>query len=594
MLATEGAMWATLQDQSFLLGAVLVILVHATKFGELNLGNPVTGRYLALLPGAKVRDFVGPYAYHVALLAFLGVSLTAYYLACQMSPDILQGAAKLLGYVDVDKTIQGVPYPLYVAALFIGLTQPIVPVFSRFGEAQRDFFHDQIEVPRRLIDLAERLASAVEARAGADKRLLAREVRNLVSGTVFSTVQTYGDLAFYKLQLERLDLGDPGALDNAIKESSAKELRGLIERIIFCTLVAVMRQSGTRALVKVADAIGVPSSRPRFSNFGYFVTGLAASGMLFSICILTIAHVFALLAGPVARLFGKSLDQSLWPNNLDNVGSELWTIVPPIFVCLIVAVSLLAPNESPHTRHSGPSPSSASNIDLIGFFRSGASVFGLCIGVTILVKIAQLFYEYGSTFHISKDALSAARLMLPLIQSFIPVALCLFTTWYLASCTVDVPRRGLSFTSTLSAIAGVVGFLAILYDMTFLYEYLRVRPQDGPGWEHLLFSVVANILISICAFVSIVLFFKSRTVLQKPAAVLQRTQERTANGAASPTRGFNRLQRSLRTNDQPTAEPQTAGTVTQRRSALRRRTKKGQQTGTPLDFHLAGGHVEPA
>ena len=67
-------MWTTLQDQSFLLGAALVIIVHATKFGELNLGNPVTGRYLALMPGAKVRDFVGPYAYHVALFAFLGVS----------------------------------------------------------------------------------------------------------------------------------------------------------------------------------------------------------------------------------------------------------------------------------------------------------------------------------------------------------------------------------------------------------------------------------------------------------------------------------------------------------------------------------------
>src|SRR6516225_1006412 len=77
-------MWATLQDQSFLLGAVLVILVHATKFGELNLANPVTGRYLALLPGAKVRDFVGPYAYHVALLAFLSVSLVAYYLTSQV------------------------------------------------------------------------------------------------------------------------------------------------------------------------------------------------------------------------------------------------------------------------------------------------------------------------------------------------------------------------------------------------------------------------------------------------------------------------------------------------------------------------------
>src|SRR5260221_5976552 len=111
-------------------------------------------------------------------------------------------------------------------------------------------------------------------------------------------------------------------------------------------LVAVMRQSGTRALVKVADAIGISSSRPRFNNLGYFLTGLAASGMLFSICILTVALVFALLADPIARLFGKPLDQSLWPNDLDNVGSELWTIVPPILVCLMMAVSLLGPNEA--------------------------------------------------------------------------------------------------------------------------------------------------------------------------------------------------------------------------------------------------------
>src|SRR5258708_24411476 len=160
--------------------------------------------------------------------------------------------------------------------------------------------------------------------------------------------------------------------------------------------------------------------------------------------------------------------------------------------------------------------------------------------------------------------------MLPMIQSFIPVAVCLFTTWYLASCNAETPQRGFSFTRTLLAIAGAVGFLAVLYDMTFLYEYRRVHPQHGLAWEHLLFSVVANVLISICAFVSVVLFFKSRTVLQKPAAVLQRTQECTANGAASPTRGFNRLQHSLRTNDHPTAEPQTARTVTQRHSPLRR------------------------
>jgi len=95
-------MWTTLQDQSFLLGAALVILVHATKFGELNLGNPVANRYIALMPGAKV----GPYAYHIALFAFLAVSFGSYYLCCQISPNILKGATKVFGNVDADNAGQ--------------------------------------------------------------------------------------------------------------------------------------------------------------------------------------------------------------------------------------------------------------------------------------------------------------------------------------------------------------------------------------------------------------------------------------------------------------------------------------------------------
>src|SRR5258708_13053091 len=218
-------MWATLQDQSFLLGAVLVTLVHATKFGELNLANPVTGRYLALLPGAKVRDFVGPYAYHIALVAFLSASLIAYYLVCQISPDILKGAIKLFSDADPETAIRGVPYPLYIAGLFIGLTQPVIPIFSRFGEAQRDFFHDQIEIPKRLIDIAERLAGTIEARAGSDKRLLAREVRNLVGVNVLSTVQTYVDMPFYNLQLERLHLISTAPHKNTIHKAPDQHIQ---------------------------------------------------------------------------------------------------------------------------------------------------------------------------------------------------------------------------------------------------------------------------------------------------------------------------------------------------------------------------------
>jgi hypothetical protein len=582
-------MWTTLQDQSFLLGAALVILVHATKFGELNLGNPVTGRYIALLPGAKVRDFVGPYAYHIALFAFLAVSLVSYYLCCQISPNILKGATKVFGNVDADNTFHDVPYPLYVATLFIGLTQPIVPLFSRFGEVQRNFFHDQIEVPGRLIKLAERLTSTIEARAGGNKRHLAREARRLISGEVFATVQTYGDVVFYKLQLERLGFAEQGASEKTISESSLRELRSLIERVVFCTLVAAMRQSGTKGVSKVADAIGIPSAVPGLNNLRYLLTGIAASGMVFSLCILTIAHIFVLLAAPVAHLFTKPLDQSLWPTSLGYVGDELWTMVPPVFVCLIISVTFLVPREAQSPARSNPSLIA----DLVGFFRSGISIFIACIGVSLLIKFAQLFYEYGS-FHLPNDALSSMRLVLPVIQSFIPVAVCLFTTWYIASRSDSIPRRHPSFVGTLLAIAGTVGFLAVLYDLTFLSEYLRVRPQDGPGWEHLLFSVVANVVISVSAFVSLVLFFRGRSILQDPAVKCEQQGVPAMRSAPSLVPDFNRPKDLLRTHDQHTPEIEPA-----RRSVRRRRThgysaENGQAIGASLSLGVGAGRVEPA
>jgi hypothetical protein len=46
----------------------------------------------------------------------------------------------------------------------------------------------------------------------------------------------------------RLGFADLDALDKTIRDSSRRELRGLIEGLVFCALVTVMRQSGTKAV----------------------------------------------------------------------------------------------------------------------------------------------------------------------------------------------------------------------------------------------------------------------------------------------------------------------------------------------------------
>src|SRR4029077_4245981 len=55
-------------------------------------------------------------------------------------------------------------------------------------------------------------------------------------------------------------------------------------------------------------------------------------------------------------------------------------------------------------------------------------------------------------------------------------------------------------------IAVAAGFLALLCDLAFLDQYLTAHPKSRPGSEHHLFSVVANALVSICAFASVVVF----------------------------------------------------------------------------------------
>src|SRR5262249_47701344 len=111
------------------------------------------------------RDLAGAHAYHLALAAFLSTSLLAYFLLCHLSPSVLTGAARVLGNKEAGNLLQDVPYPLYIAALFMGLTQPIIPGFSKFEVAQRVFFHGRIEVPRRIIDFSESVISAIKRRS---------------------------------------------------------------------------------------------------------------------------------------------------------------------------------------------------------------------------------------------------------------------------------------------------------------------------------------------------------------------------------------------------------------------------------------------
>lgn len=98
--------------------------------------------------------------------------------------------------------LKDIPYPLYVAALFMGLTQPVIPGLAQAGNSLRNFFHDRIEVPKRVVDLTARLSTAIDARSGSNKKAavtkknLASEVKKLIDDPWLQQLQSCGDLAF--------------------------------------------------------------------------------------------------------------------------------------------------------------------------------------------------------------------------------------------------------------------------------------------------------------------------------------------------------------------------------------------------------------
>ncbi|HEY7230180.1 MAG TPA: hypothetical protein VH558_07400 [Pseudolabrys sp.] len=427
------------------------------------------------------------------------------------SPKVIIGAVKLLtDNPDAEKIAEGVPLPLYIAALFMGLTQPIIPGLSQFQVAQLNFFHDRIEVPRRIIDLSESLTVAIEARAGKDKERLVAELRKLVGDDFLASLRPDGDLAFYKLQLETLGV-DGGALEATINDSSVKELRSLIERLVLCALVAVSRKSGPDSLSKVAQKLEVQLADLKRDSVGPLIAGLLASGVLFFAGLLLIAELLLSLAGPVDAIFGRSTTDGLWPSTLEYSFDELWSIALPIGVCMFLAVCKLIPRDEirPLEPDSDADPSLLNAF--LAFVRSNASVLLLCILATVAIKVGLMFSEYG-TFKLPADARTPLRLTLPALQSFITLAVCLVTTWYIMSSAAKGPSRGPSFLFALLLIAATTGFFAFLYDFAFLDQYLTAHPESRPGSEHHVFSVVANMLVSVCAFLSVAVFFRARTI----------------------------------------------------------------------------------
>ena len=502
-------------SNAFILGAALIAVYQWAKFAELDHTEPVIGRYLARVQRVNAKDFTGTSLYYATLLVFLSFNLAVYYVICHLPDSITAGIQKLLPLDQQGKIIADLykdkAFPLYLAAVFMGLTQPVIPWIAKLRDAQRDFFHNRIEVPRRLIDLTASLAAAIDARSGGERKKLEHEVLNLIGDDWLLRLSALLDIPFYRAQLDQLRLGDPTTATKTLRDSSLRELRERVEDVVLLNLLALTRKSGPKKLAEVARMIA-PNFVVQASNLGGFVSAILLSGLVLALAMLTIWHTFDLLRVPAESYFGKD---RLWPAP-NYLGGQLARIAPSIFVCLLIAAYGAASIEREDSGVHRP----LSVDSLARFAQDNAAVIFVCFLASLIIHITAEFYDYGTPdAGTPGTAITLSKLAIIFVRTTPSLAASYCMLLYLAS---ERHGRKLRFVGMLAVTTLATSALALLVAETFLqFDFLLIFPALAPGYDFVLFYVLANALVTFAGFAVIVLFFHTQVIVPRTGAALR-------------------------------------------------------------------------
>lgn len=134
-------MFALFNSTEFWFGLVVLSAYQCGKFRELNLVDPSVTERSSVIPNLRASDFAGKNAYVSSLIVFLLATFVGYTLLCAASPTVLRGWFEVTkSPVNTADFVNKVPYPLYIAAAFMGLTQSAIPGFAALGDFQKNFF----------------------------------------------------------------------------------------------------------------------------------------------------------------------------------------------------------------------------------------------------------------------------------------------------------------------------------------------------------------------------------------------------------------------------------------------------------------------
>jgi hypothetical protein len=505
-----------LTSVTFWFGALLLILHQYGRFSELStIDDPAVRAHAGLIPDLRTRDFAGRLTFTGTLVAFLAATLILYLLFCLVAPTVLVGWARVSGTAasgvaateDLEAYMNSVPYPLYIAAAFMGLTQPAIPILSSLGNMQRDLFHALIGVPRRVVDTSTYFCNQIFARSTTRKQL-AKEVAHLASDAWQERIDAYADSVFYRHQLKRLKLDDP-AEKQELLQSSSRELKNLVNQLVYVASLATVRESDRKFLGRLAVDLGV-SMPPHSKTTRNFFAG----AILFLIGATLLWTGLPMLHGIVSYLISEP---KFWPMDIVYSGQYVMSQAVPMFFAVVVA--LATANRIRRQNSARPAGNQETGHWLVRHFDRYVTLFlAVVIGV-VCYDLAQAFFDHGYFNEGTKGTfLSFAQKNLPffLLHSFVSLTACFVVLLHIDERTEKQSYR--PFQITLMLVVSV-GAASMFYAVARLHYHLKERLADGLDFVALM--VALNVIAALLALATAKFHARDRIEQDADAAVRQ-------------------------------------------------------------------------
>jgi len=492
-----------MSSAEFWFGAFVLCTYQIAKFSELNSLDPSFSARSAIIPNLRASDFAGRFLFYGSLIAFLLATFLGYFLLCAASPRLLTGWAKVTGLEgDPEAFVKSVPYPLYIAAAFMGLTQPAIPILSKIGDMQRNIFHAWIGVPKRVVGASTFFSNQILARSS-DRESLGRELQKLVSDNWLNRIDAYADTVFYRQQISRLKLTDDGQIDDIIK-GSKWELKNLIEQLAYAASLATVRESGGKGLLRLAADLGVavPTNTAPLKDY-------LAGGVL---CLIGMTLLWFLV--PMFDRFASSNLQSgewdFWPDDLQKAAQYLLSHAVPIFIATVITLALWS-RRLEAAVESGENDNGTEG-DFVGGLENYAGLILTLVLIIVLYDFAQALYDFGSfQANIARSAYEFIIENVPfyVLHSFVPILACFIILIYVGRLGNAATR--VSPLASAGLLVLVVGFASAFYAMARLYYQFN----GAKGLDFIVLVVAVNVTAALLALATASLFGKRQIAVHR-------------------------------------------------------------------------------